>query len=91
MNLRDSINKLPPSIKFLDVRDVTEFDRTHIPDSINISLGRLPFLWHKELSPGDEVMILADSCFKSRKAARILQRKGFRKLYTVHGPVLDHL
>ncbi|WP_051251127.1 rhodanese-like domain-containing protein [Paenibacillus harenae] len=91
MNLRDSINKLPSSIKLLDVRDVTDFDKAHIPDSINISLGRLPFLWNKELSPEDEVMILADDCFKSKKAARILQRNGFRKLYTVHGPVLNQI
>ncbi|WP_376767033.1 rhodanese-like domain-containing protein [Paenibacillus agri] len=91
MNLQDSLMVAPSSIKVLDVRDAVLYDKEHIPDTINISLGRLPFVWNQSLSSGDAVMILADNYCKSKKAARILHRRGFRRLYAVRGPVLKHL
>lgn len=91
INLNDSQRVLPPSVKLLDIRDAAFYDKEHIPGSVNISLGRLPFVWHQSLSPEDEVLILADDSFSSRKAARILHKQRFHKLYAVHGPVQRHL
>ncbi|MNW53452.1 hypothetical protein D3C74_310130 [compost metagenome] len=70
---------------------MTDFEAAHIADSINISLGRLPYVWEKELSPEDEIILLADSCLKSGKAARILRKRGFRKVHTMQGTVINHL
>ncbi|WP_082208352.1 rhodanese-like domain-containing protein [Paenibacillus dauci] len=91
VTLAEHLSWLPSTVKLLDIRDVTDFDQGHIPGSINISLGRLPFVWQKELSPDDEIVILADSCLKSKKAARILYRKHFKKLHTVRTPIFKQL
>ncbi|MBP1157034.1 MULTISPECIES: rhodanese-like domain-containing protein [unclassified Paenibacillus] len=72
------------TMKIIDVRDEADYQINHYPGSINISLGRLPFVWRKELSPEEPVLILADSRRKSLKAARVLQSNGFSQLYALH-------
>ncbi|PYY25951.1 rhodanese-like domain-containing protein [Paenibacillus illinoisensis] len=75
------------NVKILDVRDSSEYWESHIPGSINISIGRLP--WQKELSRHDEVIIFSSTWLKRKKAARILARRGFRQLYMVKGYCLS--
>ena len=76
------------AMKMLDVRDAVEYEKDNIRGSINISLGRLPYVWQHSLSQSDAVLILAGSYYKRNKAARILYKQGFRKLYAVHGDLL---
>lgn len=76
-----------PNVKILDVRDASDYLERHVPGSINISLGRLPYVWHKELSKDNTIVILSASRYQSNKAARILHRHGFRQLYAVKGNV----
>ncbi|MNH82781.1 molybdopterin biosynthesis protein MoeB [compost metagenome] len=71
--------------KLLDVRDAYDYEKCHIQGSINISIGRLPFVWRKDISAEDSVLILADSMRKSRKAARILKKQGFGQLEALRG------
>lgn len=71
--------------KILDVRDANEYWEGHIPGSINISVGRLPVVWNTDLSPEDEVIIFSRNWLQRKKAARILARRGFTKLYAVKG------
>uniref|UniRef100_UPI00406CC524 rhodanese-like domain-containing protein n=1 Tax=Paenibacillus sp. FSL R7-0345 TaxID=2954535 RepID=UPI00406CC524 len=71
--------------KILDVRDANEYREGHIPGSINISVGRLPVVWNKDLSPEDRVIIFSRNWLQRKKAARILARRGFTKLYAVKG------
>lgn len=78
---------LPPQTKKLDVRDASYYEECHLDGTINISLGRLPFLWDRELSPADPVLILTDRRFAAMKAARILRRRGFREIYALRGEV----
>lgn len=77
-------------MKMLDVRDAADYEKDSIRGSINISLGRLPYVWQHCLSPGDSVLILADRYYKRNKAARILYKQGFRKLYAVNGDYLGN-
>lgn len=77
-------------MKMLDVRDAVDYEKNNIRGSINISLGRLAYVWQHCLSPGDSVLILADSYYKRNKAARILNKQGFRKLYAVNGDFLGN-
>ncbi|GGH21864.1 rhodanese-like domain-containing protein [Paenibacillus segetis] len=72
------------TMKMLDVRDAVDFEQCHVEGSINISLGRLPFVWEKELSSGDSVLILSKSRYQSKKAARILKNHGFHSLYAMN-------
>ncbi|WP_337031480.1 rhodanese-like domain-containing protein [Paenibacillus illinoisensis] len=71
------------NVKILDVRDSSEYWENHIPGAINISVGRLPIVWQKDLTPDDEVIIFSNNWLNRKKAARILARRGFRKLYIV--------
>lgn len=75
-------------MKMLDVRDAVDYEKDNIRGSINISIGRLAYVWQHCLSPDDSVLILAGSYYKRNKAARILYKQGFRKLYAVNGDFL---
>ncbi|MNO58938.1 molybdopterin biosynthesis protein MoeB [compost metagenome] len=78
------------AMKMLDVRDAVDYEKDSIRGSINISLGRLAYVWQHCLSPDDPVLILAGSYYKRNKAARILYKQGFRKLYAVNGDFLGN-
>ncbi|MFC7680273.1 rhodanese-like domain-containing protein [Paenibacillus sp. GCM10028914] len=71
-----------PNLKVLDVRDVSEYtaDHSHIKESVNISLGRLPYVWDKELNPEDEVIIVTPKWSEGILAARKLKKAGFTSL-----------
>lgn len=69
--------------KILDIRDAYEYRIEPTDDSINISLGRLPYVWHKHLLRDEKIFILSHGVFKARKAARILRKRGFKYLYVV--------
>ncbi|ANS74404.1 hypothetical protein AWM70_07265 [Paenibacillus yonginensis] len=79
-----------PEMKLLDVRDTSDFQQLHLPCSVNISLGRLPYVWRKALSPEQCVVIVSAHPFKTKKAARILRKKGFHKLYAIRGNIFQH-
>lgn len=72
-----------PHLKVLDVRDVSEYtaDASHIKESVNISVGRLPFVWDQELSPEDEVIIVTPKWSDGILAARKLKKAGFTSLF----------
>ncbi|SMF86073.1 Rhodanese-related sulfurtransferase [Paenibacillus uliginis N3/975] len=70
-----------PNLKVLDVRDVSEYTACHLKESVNISLGRLPFVWDKELSTEDEVIIVTPNRSEGLLAARKLKKVGFKSLF----------
>ncbi|GAB6989232.1 rhodanese-like domain-containing protein [Paenibacillus pini] len=78
-----NVSKLTTSYQMLDVRDSVDYQKCHVPDSVNISIGRLPYLSNKELSADKPVLILADNHRQSKKAARILKKSGFAHLYAL--------
>ncbi|ULO05654.1 rhodanese-like domain-containing protein [Paenibacillus sp. 19GGS1-52] len=80
---KDSLN-----LKMLDVRDASDYLEEHISGSINISLGRLPYVWQHDLFPDNDVLILSNNLYQSNKAARILRKHGFRSLFAIQGDFL---
>ncbi|WP_195724276.1 rhodanese-like domain-containing protein [Paenibacillus monticola] len=80
--------EIPATVKLVDIRDAVEYQKDNVRGSMNISLGRLPYVWNKGLSPEDSVLILADNPCKSNKAARILHKRGFRNMYSINGDFL---
>ncbi|MNC59889.1 hypothetical protein D3C75_1097280 [compost metagenome] len=87
LSLKSNQIQVPDHMKWLDIRDSSDFEKEHVPESINIYVGRLPFVWGKDLSPKDSVIILTDHYFKGKKAVRILRKQGFHDLYLLVGPV----
>lgn len=78
----EQVKKHSRNLKLLDVRDVSEYeaDQCHSKESVNISLGRLSFVWEQALNPEDEVVIFAPKKSEGYLAARKLKRAGFTSL-----------
>ncbi|MBT2760210.1 rhodanese-like domain-containing protein [Paenibacillus sp. ISL-20] len=70
-----------PNLKVLDVRDVTEYMACPQKETINISLGRLPYVWEQELRPDDSVVIVTPKRSDGILAARKLKKAGFTSLF----------
>lgn len=69
-----------PDLKLVDVRDVSEFMADPKSDMINISLGRLPYVWDTVLKPDDEIVIVTPNRADGFIAARKLRKAGFTSL-----------
>ncbi|GGG15371.1 hypothetical protein GCM10010912_69770 [Paenibacillus albidus] len=87
LSLKSNQIQVPDHIKWLDIRDSSEYEKEQVPESINISLGRLPFVWEKDMSPKDSIIVLTDQYRKGKKAVRILRKQGFHDLYLLVGPI----
>lgn len=70
-----------PNLKMLDVRDVSEYMASPRKETINISLGRLPYVWEQELKPDDAVVIVTPKRSDGILAARKLKKAGFTSLF----------
>ncbi len=89
--------KLPPEIYaqrlrdssdyyLIDVRTPGEYRKAHIPDARNYSF--LAFHFGRDvdtLARDKTVFVYCQTCHRSPYAARILKRKGFRKVYDLKG------
>ncbi|MGQ7887505.1 rhodanese-like domain-containing protein [Paenibacillus sp. WC2504] len=74
------LKDIPANLKILDVRDQVDFYAGHIEGAFNISLGRLPFVKKQEIHVDDEIIIIADSKYQSKRAARTLKKSGHHHL-----------
>ncbi len=71
----------------IDVRNECEYERWHIPESINIPLSCLR--GELEDIPGDKKLyIYCRTGFRSYLALRILKQSGFNQVYTLSGGAL---
>lgn len=68
-------------MQMLDVRDAVDYIQHHVPGAINISMGRLPYVHKTQLASEEPVLILAENSRQTKKAARMLKRYGFLRLY----------
>lgn len=71
-------------VQFVDVRTKGEFKKRNIRGFKNIPLYELP---HKtnELSKDKDVFVICQSGMRSNKAAKLLKKKGFKKVTNVKG------
>lgn len=81
----------PDDLKILDVRDQVDYYSGHIEGAINISLGRLPYIKKTEMSFDDEIIIISDSKYHSKKAARILKKDGYQNLMYLKNGMFAYL
>jgi rhodanese-related sulfurtransferase len=64
-------------VQILDVRDSIDFAENQISGSINIYVGRLPYVKKKELHNDQEMIIVSTSKYDIKKAARTLKKAGY--------------
>lgn len=69
-----------PNVKILDIRDPMDFARNHIPGSINIYIGRLPYVSKKELTMNELIVIVSRSESHIKRGARVLKKSGYHHL-----------
>ncbi|SMG11365.1 rhodanese-like domain-containing protein [Paenibacillus aquistagni] len=65
-------------VQILDIRDPSDYNERHIPNAVNIYIGRLPYVSKKELRQEEDIIIVSPSKSKVRRAMRILNKSGFR-------------
>lgn len=72
------------NIQFIDVRTPGEYKSNHRPQFKNIPLSALPGRTNK-LDKDKEVVVICQSGMRSARAAKILRKQGFQKVYNVKG------
>ncbi|EHL78629.1 rhodanese-like domain-containing protein [Bacillus smithii] len=72
------------NIQFIDVRTLGEYKANHRPQFKNIPLSDLPTKANK-LDKDKAVVVICQSGMRSAKAAKILKKQGFAKIYNVKG------
>jgi rhodanese-related sulfurtransferase len=68
----------------VDVRSVSEYDRFHLHNAINIPVADLRKRY-VELDPTKETVIICGSGQRSSMGASILKQKGFKKVFNAAG------
>lgn len=75
----------------LDVRSKEEFDKSHIKDAININYDNIKDNLGDIQGYKDEpVLIYCNTGNKSEKAAKILSKNGFTKVYNATDGIKEH-
>ncbi|MBE1445765.1 rhodanese-like domain-containing protein [Paenibacillus sp. OAS669] len=71
----------------IDVREPNEVKRGYIPGAVNIPLSQFK-LRGGEIPAGKSIYLYCQSGMRSKQAARILQKKGFRELAHLQGGIM---
>jgi len=66
--------------QILDIRDQVDYYASHINGSINVSLGRLPYVKKDALHKDNIIVLISNSTYQSKRAARILIKCGYKHL-----------
>lgn len=72
------------NVQFIDVRTPGEYKTNHRKPFINIPLAKLADKIEK-INKQKEVVVICQSGMRSAKAAKILKKQGFNKVYNVRG------
>ena len=70
----------------LDVRELWEFDRCHIPNARLVPMGSIPTQLG-ELDPERETVVICHHGVRSYHAARFLEHNGFKNVINLSGGV----
>ena len=70
----------------LDVREQSEFQYTHIANSVLIPLNQIPNRLG-ELSPEDEIIVICHHGMRSQQAANFLAQSGYKNVANLIGGI----
>ncbi|MGW8247103.1 MAG: rhodanese-like domain-containing protein [Acidiferrobacterales bacterium] len=91
LNVHDTLRLMnDKTTVVVDVREPKEYAEGHMPHTVNIPLGKLAER-SGELEKAKEhpVVLVCRSGNRSKKAAVILAKNGFKELYSLNGGVMD--
>ena len=72
----------------VDVREAVEWRRGHVPGAVHIPVHAIGRRGPAELDSDRPVVLLCASGHRSTLAARTLVKRGFTKVYDVHGGMM---
>lgn len=85
ITVQEAKNKIKDkSVQFIDVRTPGEYKANHRPPFKNIPLANLTGKLSK-LDKNSEVVVICQSGMRSARAAKLLKKQGFEKIYNVKG------
>src|SRR3972149_565994 len=89
--LRSKLNEYPGRTLLIDVRDRGDYETEHIRGAISIPISELEMRAAKSFSPDQEVIVYCGGfdCPASTRAAKILDRQGFRGVIEYKGGPAD--
>lgn len=73
--------------KFVDVREVDEFEKEHIADSVNLPLSKLDEELKKLKNKSQPLVIVCASGQRARNAAKKLKSNNFEEVYVMTGGI----
>ncbi len=83
--LRQMMNSVP-DLMIVDVRDLEEYQKAHIPGSVNLPLMEM-IDWIYPMDRWTEIVIVGDSYFQTKIGAEALRRLYFHRLHRLITPV----
>ncbi|WP_026907291.1 rhodanese-like domain-containing protein [Paucisalibacillus globulus] len=72
------------NVQFIDVRTPNEFKANHCPPFKNIPVSNL-INKVNQLDKEKEIVVICQSGMRSARAAKLLKKQGFEKIYNVKG------
>ena len=72
---------------FVDIREVAEFEKEHIADSLNLPLSGLSEGMKKLKKPEQPLVLVCASGQRARTAAKQLSGHGFSEIYLLSGGI----
>ncbi|MFD2627667.1 rhodanese-like domain-containing protein [Oceanobacillus kapialis] len=85
ISVREAKDKFKDNrVQFIDVRTPVEYKSNHRTPFKNIPLSNLPAKVDK-LDKEKEIVVICQSGMRSAKAAKMLKKQGFQKIYNVKG------
>jgi rhodanese-related sulfurtransferase/rubrerythrin len=79
-------DKSKTAVEVVDVREPAEYREKHLPGALLLPLSGLPDNMHK-LNADGTVITYCRAGVRSRSAAALLKRKGFREVYSITGGI----
>ena len=73
------------TVRLVDVRELWEYEKAHIPGVLLLPLGELPQRFAQKLNSADPVICICEHGVRSAHAARFLAAQGFSDAATMTG------
>ena len=70
---------------FVDIREVVEFNKEHISDSINIPVSKLTENMAKLKNPTDPIILIYGNGQRAHVVVKQLQKNNFTDIYVLNG------
>jgi len=76
------------NIKFIDIREMEEYENANIPDTVLIPMSEMQNRW-KEIPQNEDIVVYCKVSDRSRILISHLAQLGYKNLYNLEGGIVD--